>query len=55
MRYTGYPLALIQHMGYLSDWTQERWAQAALELADVRRSGQSLPSDIDQVMDAMVT
>lgn len=55
VRYTGHPLALIQHMGYLSDWTRERWDQSVVELADVRRAGPSLPSDIGQVMDAMVT
>jgi hypothetical protein len=55
VRYTGHPLALIQRTGYLSDWTRERWDHAALELATVRRPGQSLPYDIGRVMDAMVT
>jgi hypothetical protein len=55
VRYPGHPLALIQRMRYLSDWTRERWDQAVVELADVRRAGQSLPSDIGQVMDAIVT
>ena len=42
--YTGHhPLALIQREGYLSDWTRERWNQAAFELADVRRLSPSLP------------
>ena len=55
VRYTGHPLALIQRMGYLSDWTRERWDQATLELEDVRQLDRSLPSDIGQVRDAMVT
>jgi len=55
VRYTGHPLALIQRTGYFSDWTRERWAEATAELASVRRSGQSLPSDIGQVMEAMDT
>jgi hypothetical protein len=49
------PLAPIQRMRYLSDWTRERSDRAVLELTSVRRPGQSLPSDIGQVMDAMVT
>jgi hypothetical protein len=53
-RYDGHPLALVQRMGYLSDWTQERWDQAALELQEVPRLGQSLPSDLGQTMDAML-
>jgi hypothetical protein len=55
VRYTGHPLTLIQRLGYLSDWTQERWDQAALELAEIRRPGRSLPSDIGQVGEVMVT
>jgi len=55
VRYTGHPLTLIQHTGYLSDWTRERWDQATSELEEMRRFGQSLPSDISQVMDAMVS
>jgi hypothetical protein len=55
VRYTGHPLTLIQHTGYLSDWTRERWDQATSELEEMRRLGQSLPSDISQVMDAMVS
>jgi hypothetical protein len=55
VRYTGHPLTLIQRTGYLSDWTRERWDQATSKLADVRRPGQSMPSDIGQVMEAMVT
>jgi hypothetical protein len=55
VRYTGHPLALIQHTGYLSDWTRERWDQATSELEEMRRLGQSLPSGISQVMDAMVS
>jgi hypothetical protein len=55
VRYTGHPLALIQRTGYLSEWTRERWDQAALELAEIRRLGQSLPSDIVQVVEVMVT
>ena len=35
VRHTRHPLALIQRMGYLSDWTRERWDQAVIELADV--------------------
>jgi hypothetical protein len=55
VRYSGHPLTLIQHMGYLSDWTRKRWDQAALELAEIRRLGRSLPSDIGQVGEVMVT
>jgi hypothetical protein len=55
VRYPGHPLALIQRMGYLSDWTRERWDRAVVELTDVRRASPSLPSDTGQVVDAMVT
>ena len=54
--YTGrHPLTLIPRAGYLSDWTRERWDQTTSELVDTRPSGQSLPSDIGQVIDSMVT
>ena len=49
VRYTGHPLVLIQRAGYLSEWTRERWDQATSELADIRRSSQSLPSDIESM------
>jgi len=52
--YAGHhPLTLIHRTRYLWDWTRERWDQARSELANVRRSDQSLPSDIDQMIDAM--
>jgi hypothetical protein len=49
-----HPLALIQRMRYLSDWTRERWDQATSEVAGVRRPSPSLPLDLGQVMDAMI-
>jgi hypothetical protein len=54
-RYTGHRFALIQRTGYLSDRTRECWDQATLELAGGRRPGQSLPSDLGQVMHAVVS
>ena len=54
--YTGrHPLTLIQRSGYLSDWTRERWDQAVFDIADVHRASQSMPSDIGQVMEVIVT
>jgi hypothetical protein len=44
MRDHGHPLALIQRMGYLSDWTRERWDQATVELMEVPSPGPLLPS-----------
>jgi hypothetical protein len=54
VRYTGHALVLIQRMGYLSDWTRERWDQATLEVAAGCRPVQSLPSDMSEVIDAIV-
>lgn len=39
----------------LMKWTRERWDQTAFKLKDVRRLGPSLPLNISEVMDEMVT
>ena len=50
-----HPLALVQRSGYLLDWTRERWDEATIELADVSRLGQLLPSAINQVISPMIS